>query len=133
MDDFTGKGWAFPPAFNRHTGAADMVKGEDDIRESIFILLSTTMGERPLLPEYGCDIDLLLFERLDATIKSMAKQIIETALTLHEPRIRILDIDVRENPNQEGVLDIHIQYVIKATNTRRNMVYPYYLEEGTQR
>lgn len=132
MDSFLGKGWAFPPRFNSHTGWVDMVSGEADIAESIRILLDTRLGERITLPEYGCNLDLFMFEQLDTTLLNQAQHMIQTSLILHEPRIKVLEVKIEVDEHLEGYLNIQVSYLIKQSNSRFNRVFPFYVGEGTQ-
>lgn len=127
---FLGTGWAFPPTFLRGEGAV-MLSEQEDIRSSLEVLLSTEVGERVMQPRYGCDLRRLLFEPLDRTLEAYVADLIETAILYFEPRI-VLD-DVTFTPRDaDGRLDIRIDYTITRTNTRGNIVYPFYLGEGTE-
>ena len=128
---FLGTGWSFPPEFNKTEGKLRMSDGIDDIRESLQILLSTIQGERIFEIHYGCDLTPLLYETLTLTSRKAMSERIERAIILHEPRIKIEQIDFEGNM-LEGVVYIHVTYIIRSTNTRTNMVFPYYLKEGTE-
>lgn len=128
---FLGIGWKFPPTFNKATKSVEMVSEDQDIRESLLILLSTRPGERIMLPEYGCDTQALVFDAVDATNISIMKRMIERAVLYFEPRITLDQIDVHIVDQINGLLNIHLNYTIRKTNTRSNMVYPYYIIEGT--
>jgi hypothetical protein len=130
--DFLGKGWAFPPEFDRKKKKVKMVTGREDIEQSLGILLETVKGERVMLPHYGSNLEGMVFESLDQSLKTYLAHSIETAILYHEPRIEPLRIELNENKIYEGKLLIEIEYRIKATNSRFNMVYPFYLEEGTE-
>jgi len=128
---FLGTGWKFPPTFDKYSASVQMVKAEEDIKESLFIILSTQQGERVMLSEFGCDIHQLVFEIVDATLITIIKDRIERAILLFEPRINVENIDVWQDNQELGLLHIDIQYTIRQTNTRSSMVYPFYLIEGT--
>ncbi|MDX2246141.1 MAG: GPW/gp25 family protein [Bacteroidia bacterium] len=129
--DFIGRGWAFPPTFDKATGGVKMLTGKDDIQSSIEIILTTGIGERVMRPDFGAGMEKLLFEPLDTTLQAYMKDVIQTAILLFESRV-ILD-DVRLEPVQEeGLVRIFIEYTVAGTNTRTNFVFPYYLEEGSQ-
>ncbi len=130
--DFLGKGWAFPPEFDRKKKKVKMVTGREDIEQSLGILLETVKGERVMHPHYGSNLEGMVFESLDQSLKTYLAHSIETAILYHEPRIEPLRIELNENKIYEGKLLIEIEYRIKATNSRFNMVYPFYLEEGTE-
>lgn len=129
---FLGRGWSFPPEFNRTSGEAKMLDGEEDIRSSLEILLSTRLGERVMLPNYGCKLDELLFNPLNQGLKTYVVDLIKTAILYHEPRIDVQKIDISQSNELEGLLLIQIDYIIRQTNSRRNMVYPFYKEEGNE-
>lgn len=128
---FLGTGWSFPPRFEKRTNAIGLVSDEDDIRESLTILLSTRPGERVMNPLYGCNLDDLLFAPLNLTLKTYVIDLIETAILYFEPRIDLDKIEINENNDLEGELLIELDYRIRSTNTRRNLVYPFYRGEGT--
>ena len=129
---FLGIGWKFPPTFNPKTSTVEMVSGEEDIKESLTILLSTKPGERTMLPEYGCDMHFLIFENIDSTLITQMKKKIETAILYFEPRITIDDIDINADQSLDGLLWVNLSYIINNTNTRSNMVYPFYFIEGSE-
>jgi hypothetical protein len=124
--DFLGMGWAFPPAFLPGAAAPAMVSGTDDIRESLGILLTTTVGERLLHPTYGCDLRRHLFEPLNTTLVTLLRDLVHTAILRHEPRIRPDTVTVTEEPPAGGTLLIRVDYVVRATNARQNVVFPFY-------
>lgn len=130
--NFLGRGWAFPPGFSKVARAVEMVSGQEDIRESLHILLSTQLGERVMLSEYGCNLEHLLFEPLSLSTQTYISKIIETAIILYEPRIRLNRIDYEMEDVQNGLVSINVDYTIVKTNTRFNLVYPFYLNEGTE-
>lgn len=129
---FLGVGWGFPPEFNNHNNTTLMTAGELDIQKSLEILLSTRLGERVLLPKYGCNLEELLFEPLDLTLKTYIKDLIKTAILYHEPRIDVLTIKIDSTNELQGEVLIHIEYMIRITNSRGNMVFPFYKEEGSE-
>ena len=108
-----------------------LVSGEEDISESLSILLSTTIGERILRPTYGCDLKEFLFEPIDPALSAQIRDVVETAILYFEPRVELEGLDVSDDDALEGKLLISIDYRIRSTNTRRNMVFPFYKQEGT--
>lgn len=127
---FLGRGWSFPPEFNNVKGTVRLSQDEQDIRESLEILLSTIMGERVMAPRYGCDLSILFFESLSSAREKYLSDKISTAILRFEPRIKTDKIEMTFH-REEGRIDIEINYTIRTTNTRSNMVYPFYLNEGT--
>jgi len=130
-NSFLGTGWAFPPEFRKAQKDAKMISDEEDIKSSLHILLTTRLGERIMLPNYGCNLEDLLFETLNRTLITYALDLIKTAILYHEPRIDVIKIDISETDPLEGKLLIAIDYRIRATNSRTNVVFPFYKEEGT--
>ena len=126
---YLGTGWAFPPTFNKSDGA-QLVRAEDDICQSLQILLSTRLGERVMQPTYGCNLEELLFEPLNPTVSSNIKELVRTAILYHEPRIRLNRLDLSLDPAVQGVVLITVYYTIISTNSRFSFVYPFYLQEG---
>ncbi|TRX58266.1 GPW/gp25 family protein [Fulvivirga sp. M361] len=128
---FLGIGWKFPPSFDKRTGSVVLVSEEEDIRESLLILLSTKPGERVMLPDYGCDLTFSVFESIDSTLINEIKRKIEFSVLYYEPRIILDDIKIEPDTENDGLLMIELIYIIRKTNKRSNMVYPYYIIEGT--
>ncbi|MDD1608660.1 MAG: GPW/gp25 family protein [Methylococcaceae bacterium] len=132
MDNsFLGRGWSFPPSFDSGSVGVNMLEREDDIASSLEILLSTLRGERIMLPEYGCNMDELLFESLDTRMKTLMADNIESAILYHEPRIQLETVKLDDSQELEGIVLIEIVYRVKSTNSRFNFVYPYYKLQGT--
>lgn len=130
--DFLGKGWSFPPTFNRGLRTVEMTEKKEDIECSLQVLLTTTVGERVMQPKYGCNMEELLFEPLDTGTKTLIKDKIKTSILYFEPRIDATKIEINTQNEIEGELLIEIEYVIRATNSRYNFVFPYYKNEGTE-
>lgn len=127
---FLGQGWSFPPTFTKGTNTVNLVKAEEDIKQSLMILLSTTLGERVMRADYGADLHQQIFEPMDAAFKPFVTDIIRTAIILYEPRINLDSVDVFID-QLEGRVELTVNYTIISNNTRSNIVYPYYLTEGT--
>jgi phage baseplate assembly protein W len=129
---FLGTGWGFPPRFSKTSlSQLQMVSNEEDIKESLFILMHTIPGERLMLPEYGCNLRLLVFENIDMAFKNEVDDIIFKAILRYEPRIKFNFTLIDTSGQLDGVVLITIDFNIIATNTRNNIVYPFYLEQGT--
>jgi uncharacterized protein len=128
---FLGTGWGFPPSFSKDRKEAGMVSEEEDIAQSIFILLNTEPGERPMRPEYGCNLRELVFERQDSAFIASLNHQIAYALLNFEPRVNFIDTNIISRDDLDGVLHIQVNYTVIITNTRHNIVFPFYLLEGT--
>ena len=130
---FLGTGWAFPPEFNNTTRQVEMVSAMEDIEESLNILLSTSLGERVMQPQYGCNLADYIFEALGSTVIGYIKDRVQNAILFYEPRIVAENIDVTQDDSAdllEGRFTIIIQYSIPQTNSRFNYVYNYYSNEA---
>ncbi|MBB5636872.1 hypothetical protein HDF26_001698 [Pedobacter cryoconitis] len=128
---FLGRGWSFPPAFDRINNKNRMSSGVKDIEQSIHIILGTTPGERIMQPEFGCNLKKMVFEQLSSNLITELNQMIGQALLNFEPRIRFHQAEISQEANLEGLVYMHIEYTVITTNTRHNIVYPFYLAEGT--
>lgn len=125
---FLGTGWSFPPTFDNTSAQVAMLSGEDDIDSSLQILLATALGERIMQPKFGCNLNDMVFENLDVTLQTEMKNRIEKAILFYEPRVDLEGIAL--TPDETGgLIIIDVRYIVRATNTRGNLVYPFYLTE----
>jgi len=130
---FLGTGWAFPPAFDPRTREAVMVTQQQDVEESLRILLSTSPGERVMHPNYGCGLLRMVFENMDESRLTEIRSLVERAVLFFEPRVILHELLIDTEELFEGILRLRLDYSIRTTNTRHNLVYPLYLAEATQR
>jgi phage baseplate assembly protein W len=126
---FLGRGWSFPPVFDKTKKEVVMLEGEEDIRSSIEIILSTELGERILRPSFGWKRDRWLFESLTTTAATAIRKEIEDALLFFEPRIDLNTVRLIPGEKTSGKVEILIDYTVRSTNTRGNLVFPFYLDE----
>jgi uncharacterized protein len=139
---FLGRGWAFPPVFEAgeltaegevsRLGSARMSEDEADIAQSLHILFGTKPGERLLQPDYGVDLGALLFEPLSTTLRTLVTDRVRLAILRHEPRILLLQLVVDDSRALEGVLSIRLEYSVRSTNSRFNLVHPFYLGDANE-
>lgn len=129
---FTGTGWSFPPTFDRTEGMVFLTSDREDIERSLEILLGTVKGERLMQPSYGCNLDEMVFESFNLTMKNYLIDLIKTAILYHEARIEPEKIELDERFIHEGRILISIDYIIRSSNSRFNVVYPFYINEGTE-
>lgn len=127
-DAFLGQGWSFPPLMTKD--GVELSSYERDIEESLHVLFSTTPGERVNRYDYGCNLRRYAFEPLSTQLLMKIRNDISRAVTLYEPRIALEDVSFEEQP-ERGILLICLTYTVVRTNNRHNMVYPFYLNEGT--
>jgi uncharacterized protein len=130
--DFLGLGWAFPPRFGAGGASVDMVTGNEDIEQSLAILLATRRGERVMQDDFGCELGDFLFGEISQGLIGQVRDVISDAILHHEPRIALRGVEVSEHRAAEGILMIAIDYTVRATNSRYNLVYPFYLREAAQ-
>jgi len=131
IDSFLGTGWSFPPVFNRFTNSVQMVSELDDIRESIYLVLETFPGERIMQPEFGCYLKKLVFEKIDNSLAVRINETIGNALLHFEPRVKFSNVELMNTDELAGIIMLQINFSVITTNTRHNIVYPFYFTEGT--
>jgi phage baseplate assembly protein W len=126
---FIGRGIAFPMRVD-HTGAIATVSGPEDIDRSIVMVVSTARGERLMRPQFGCAIWEQLFEPINANSLGLMAQAVRDAISQWEPRVELEDVQATADPETNGRVDIEVTYRVRATNSRRNLVYPFYVIPG---
>ena len=124
--DFLGRGWKFPIATTEKN--ISISAGLESIRESIMLILGTAKGERIMRPDFGCDINSLVFEVNNTATTTLITFHVEESLRKWEPRIKVLGVYVRTDQEERNKLYINIEYEVKTMNTKDNLVYPFYLE-----
>jgi phage baseplate assembly protein W len=128
-EQFIGRGWAFPLRVDT-TGGIALVSREQEIEEAIRLILGTSPGERPMRPEFGCRIHDYLFASADSETAGAIGAEVRAALRRWEPRIDVEDVVVTIDRTNPALLYIDVRYAIKATNDRRNLVFPFYVIPG---
>ncbi len=128
-EDFLGRGWKFPVSIGSGKRIA-MSEYEQDIREAIWIILSTPKGERVMRPDFGCGIHDFVFASINISTLTLIENSVREALTLWEPRIEVMNVKVSTEAIKEGKLLINIDYKVRTTNNPYSLVYPFYLTEG---
>lgn len=127
--DFLGTGWKYPVKVNID-GKIALSSYEEDIKEAIRIILGTAKGERVMRPDFGCGIHELVFASINSVTMKQVEHSVREGLTQWEPRIDLKNVEVSSEKADEGKLLVSIDYIVRATNTRFNLVYPFYLREG---
>jgi uncharacterized protein len=127
--NFLGVGWKFPLQVTPG-GAIAQSKFERRVEESIYLILSTARGERPMLPDFGCGIHELVFSENNTQNLAMVTHLVREALINYEPRIDVLDVGADSPLEQPNLLLIRVNYRVRVTNAIGNMVYPFYVTEG---
>jgi phage baseplate assembly protein W len=126
VTEIIGSGLAFPLQVDRRGGIA-LARDEQDIDQAIELILGTAPGERPMRPEFGCGVHDFVFDTIDANTVGRMEEAIREALDRWEPRIQVLDVGFDLSQADSGLLTIDIGYQVRATNTERNLVYPFYV------
>lgn len=127
---FLGVGLAYPARLTAG-GTLDLAAYEEDIRQAIHIILGTNPGERVMRPDFGAGLNAFVFEPINTTTLTLVQNRVREALVDWEPRIDVLEVKVTADRVTLGKLMIDIQYRVRATNAHHNLVYPFYLQEGT--
>lgn len=127
---FLGTGWQFPITVDEITGRIVESSYEENIRQSIYLIIMTKPGERVMRPDFGCKIHNFMFENIDYTTLSRMKLAVEEALIRWEPRIMDTEVTVIDAVQAQNAVELQIAYRVRATNNPYNMVFPFYLEEA---
>jgi phage baseplate assembly protein W len=128
---FLGRGWSFPPTFQKSSKTVKMVEEVEDIEQSLTILLTTRKGERITLPDFGCNLHPSVFKKIDSSTETYLSALIADAILFYEPRIILDEVRFDKSNAIDGILRIDIHYTVRTTNNRRNLVFPYYFQEAT--
>jgi hypothetical protein len=129
---FLGTGWSFPPEFVKESGTVRMTSDAEDVEASLRILFGTGRGERFLNPKYGLDMHEQLFEPMSTTMRTLLTEQVKTALLIYEPRINVLSLQIDSPDPNAGTLLISLDYEIRATNSRYNLVFPFYRTDSNE-
>jgi len=123
---FVGRGFSWPMEVD-HTGSIMLTGGAEDLDRSIRIVLLTAPGERVMRPQFGCRIWDLLFEPVTPNLLGLIAESVRDALAQWEPRIEVEDVAPAADDDDSALVRIQISYRVRATNDRRNLVYPFYV------
>jgi len=127
-NDFLGRGWKFPVGVDA-TGAIALSAYEQDVREAIQVILGTARGERVMRPDFGGGLHDYVFEDMSVTTMGRIQSTVFDALVKYEQRIQVISVDVSPGAGEQGTLLIDVTYKVRATNTKFNLVFPFYLEQ----
>lgn len=130
MADVLGKGWEFPVRLGPN-GRFRLVGGDRKIRESIWLILSTAQGERVMRPRFGAGLPNRIFAPNDRRERASITQRVREALIRYEPRIDVLDVRAEVDGAVESQVLVYIDYRIRSNNAIHNLVYPFYMVEGS--
>ncbi len=128
---FLGQGWAFPPTFTQGGADVVMAAAAEDVHQSIQILLATQPGERVMRDDFGCGLAGLLFEEVDFGFVNQVKQLVSKTILLQEPRVDLVNVEVSADEAIQGKVLISLDYRIRSSNSRFNMVFPFYVDEAS--
>ncbi len=128
---FLGRGWGFPPTFNKEKSDVEMVSKEEDIRQSLIIFFNTKLGERIMRSNYGCIIHDYMFEKSDQDVIEELAFELKQSIRVYEPRVIVHRVNATKSDAISGLIHIDVLYEVHSTNVRDNIVFPFYLNEGT--
>jgi uncharacterized protein len=128
---FLGSGWSFPVTFSAGNYQLNLTCYEENVRDSIDIILQTRKGERCMDPQFGSGLQQFFFRKMDETLKGEIGEAVKASLLHNEPRITVKEVQVSFTDLVQGVVTIGITYRYNQTNTRHNYVFPFHLKEGT--
>jgi phage baseplate assembly protein W len=126
VSDFVGRGISFPMRVDQ-SGAIALSSGVSDIDSSLRMVLTTAPGERVMRPFFGCRIWELLFEPINANTLGLMGEAVREAIGRWEPRVTLDDVRCIADQRDLGKVAIEIDYTVRTTNDRRNLVYPFYV------
>ncbi|MCK5014198.1 MAG: GPW/gp25 family protein [Candidatus Omnitrophica bacterium] len=128
--NFLGVGWKYP-VYVTIEGKIAKSEYEEDIKEAIWIILGTVKGERVMRPDFGCGIHDLVFTPINTATITLVENSVREALTIWEPRIELIKVEASSEKSEEGKMLVSIDYRVRTTNNRFNLVYPFYIKEGS--
>ena len=124
--DIVGSGWVFPPKIDAQGGLA-LTNEISELEQSMIIILTTSPGQRVMRSTFGCRLHELVFAPNNNQTAARARRFVEDALRMWEPRVTVVEVEARPDPDNAASLLITIQYEVKATHDRRSLVHPFYL------
>jgi phage baseplate assembly protein W len=127
--DFLGTGWNVPVETD-HQGNVKLTGSEENVKQSVRIILGTAKGERVMRPEFGCDIHDQVYSSLSPATLNRIEEGVRSALVRWEPRIDVESVDAAPDPTEPNKVRVDIEYWVESTNSRDNMVYPFSVQEG---
>lgn len=127
-NQFLGTGIAYPLCISG--GLLTTNSLEEHVKQSILIILKTEKNERPMLPDFGAGLGRYVFSGMNSASILMIKRSVYEALGKYEPRIELLNVDVIADSDQACIMNIIIEYRMKANDSVYNLVYPYYAGRG---
>lgn len=127
--DYLGTGWAFPLRVTPN-GRIATARAQDRVEDSVYLILGTALGERVMRPAFGCGLADLVFEPGGPPLAERVVPLVRQALVRDEPRIDVLDVSAEAPPDAPTLLLIRVSYRIRQTNSRGNVVYPFYAQES---
>ena len=125
-----GAGWKFPIQTDA-AGRIAVSRNEAKVEEAVFVILSTAKSERVMDAQFGSGVHELLFAPNSPSTTDLAVTRVRESLIKYEPRIDVLSVDAVTDPGQPSLLLLRIEYRIRENNARGNMVYPYFVTEGS--
>ena len=126
---FLGKGWGFPPQFSEGGKQLATTDNVENVHKSVLILLQTNIGERVMLEDFGGSLANFQFEQVSLRLLEDIKDYVSSTIQKHEPRVRLENVAIETDTQQEGRLLVQLRYTVRSTNSTFNLVYPFYVTE----
>ncbi len=126
-NDFVGRGWAFPLRFLSPQSGPNMADSKTLIKQSMYLLLNTFLGERQFHTGFGSRLSEFTFSNIDGFVLADVKEEIANTVLLNEPRINLIDIEFDSSKIYDGIVNISLKFLVKEDSSLNNMVFPYYL------
>jgi uncharacterized protein len=125
-NEILGKGWRFP-ILPDETGSLAYVGNDVNVEQSLRILLLTDLRERVMRADFGCQAPSLVFAPGSVQFLGLLETTVREAIRDWEPRVETESVVAEVDPEDETRVTVQIRYVVRQTNTRNNLVFPFYL------
>lgn len=130
QNSILGTGMKFPPCVDRATGRFAVSSDQENVRDSIYLLLMTARGERLTAPGFGSNLAAYAFQTVDLTTVSMLERDIRRVLLDNEPRVADVAVEVQRSPNDFACLQVTIRYLLIDSQQPQNLVFPFYIADA---
>lgn len=128
---FLGTGMKFPPQIDQATGRFEVSSEQESVKESVYLILMTQRTERFIRPDFGSNLMSYTFMDINnASVNVMIRSLTEQILR-QEPRVGDVSVTV-DSEVRDGCLIINIDYTIRSSNVRDNLVFPFYLNVSSE-
>lgn len=123
---FLGTGWRFP-ILPDDAGRLGYASGEQSIEHCLRALLLTATGERVMRPDFGTRAQESVFAPGSVQNLRDLERSVAQAVRTYEPRVELDGVRAEADPLDEFRVTVSVEYRIRRTNTKANLVFPFYL------